>query len=239
MPSNCDNCKPTEHCVLNRCVDKCYGKVCEEGLQCVNGSCVTCKSFDCPEGQWCVKDLCVDSPCTGITCDEGEACVDGVCDKMCVDAQCPEGQQCGEDWNCVEDACDGSCSPLEYCDKGVCNKSNCGNDECVSGEVCMPGKGCDTDPCSLVGCPLKTRCKLSKTGVPQCVADVEQDEDALEKDDEKGYVVATGGGGLGGCTVSSNQNRSPITMGLGLLAFAFLYLKRRKRRRPARDRFRH
>jgi hypothetical protein len=119
MPSNCDDCKPTERCLLNRCVDKCYGVICDEGLQCVNGSCVTCKSFDCPEGQWCVNDRCVSSPCTGITCDEGEACVDGACYEMCVDDECPEGQQCDEDWQCVEDPCDDSWSAYRVSDASL------------------------------------------------------------------------------------------------------------------------
>jgi hypothetical protein len=92
----------------------------------------------------------------------------------------------------------------------------------------MPGIGCVTDPCSLVGCPPDTKCSLSQTGVPQCVEKtVEQNEDSVKKGD---YVYTTGGGGLGGCSVSANRNRSALTTGLGLLAFLFLYFRRRKSR---------
>jgi len=236
MPSNCDDCKPTEQCVLNRCVDKCDLLVCNPGLRCVDGSCVTCQSFDCPEGQWCVNDRCVSSPCTGITCDEGEACLEGVCYQICVDDQCPEGQQCDEDWQCTDDPCHGSCSADEYCDNGQCKEDPCRDFPCVNGEVCVSGIGCVPDPCSLVECPSGTTCKPSKTGVTQCLAkNVGKDKDALEEADDKGFIVATGGGGLGGCTVSSNHSRTAIAMGVFLFAFFLLHFRRRKSGRSKSD----
>ncbi|MBN1654819.1 MAG: hypothetical protein JXA30_13695 [Deltaproteobacteria bacterium] len=235
MPSNCDDCKPTERCVLNRCVDRCYGVVCEPGLKCVNGECVTCRIYGCPENQWCVNDRCVSSPCTGIDCEKGEACIEGECRPMCSDATCPEGQRCNEKWRCVADPCESSCSGDEYCVEGVCRENPCNELDCASGEVCVAG-ACVDNPCSRVACPSGYRCLLSKTGVPQCVErSVEQDKDAVSDDKESGYVYTTGGGGLGGCTVPSHGSRSMVGTGLAICALLALGFRRRRHKVVKRE----
>ena len=72
-------------CVLDESIISCEGVTCDEGYQCMQGTCVSLTSCDaatpCDEGYECVDNYCelVDDSCLDVVCDEGEICESGVC----------------------------------------------------------------------------------------------------------------------------------------------------------------
>ncbi|MCB9540636.1 MAG: lamin tail domain-containing protein, partial [Myxococcales bacterium] len=85
-----------------QCADPCFGVVCDEGLECVEGACVMidpCADVVCDDPQMCVDGECVDpDPCLDVICDGDDVCVDGECvaPDPCADVVCDDPLVCVE-----------------------------------------------------------------------------------------------------------------------------------------------
>lgn len=99
------------------CLDNpCHGIFCDEGLICINGTCVEvdetdpCEYVVCPPGQTCSSGTCVDETlngCDNVVCNDGEYCVNGVCisedENPCEGVICPIYYECDEESaSCVQ-----------------------------------------------------------------------------------------------------------------------------------------
>ena len=82
------NCEPLEYPCDTDEEDPCATKVCPEGQNCVNGTCIpdviNCGDVPCPVGYDCVNGICIPKDGNGIECINGMCpqdmkCVNGVC----------------------------------------------------------------------------------------------------------------------------------------------------------------
>lgn len=229
MPSACGVCGPTERCIDETCVDACDSVECEEGLTCINGACLTCRTIGCPDGELCIGDTCVKSPCAEVQCPDGEGCLNGTCHPLCSEKECGEGKICDENWECAEDGCDLTCLEHEYCDEGECRPDPCLDLNCRSDEVCVPDNGCVIDPCIHVNCPTDQKCSVSETGIPQCEKVDRIKNSEVKTDSEEQYVYAAGGGQLGSCTVAYWNGSDSVVLIFGLGFFFLLALSFRSK----------
>ena len=152
---------------------------------CVRGECaLPCQSRECPIGQECVDDVCLDIPCQN--CRSFEICENDRCLDLCSVLSCGEGQFCraGECVNgdcyaegceagkiCIDGQCQGddcdlvNCAQGQACLEGRCFAS-CAQSQCASGEVCVRGE-CLADACEGISCEEEERCEAGA-----CVRDL-------------------------------------------------------------------
>ena len=158
-----------------------FNAECGAGRVCVNGSCTigSCSSaeVDCPTGQMCEGDICVDiPPVTGecennAECGEGRICIDSSCFDGCRDdAECGAGRYCNENKCEVDDRpqrCGGNDECRFSCIDGVCRVPCAGEAEsfCQSVDVqfvaCLEsdaGEFCATTNQATSNCTLNTDC---------------------------------------------------------------------------------
>jgi hypothetical protein len=204
---------PPCHCdaLSKSCVDKCFGKKCPEGTQCVVKDLGRCHNIDkgctvtgCDIGQVCVDkgtdcdeppcQVCVADPCDGKECSDGQYCnAAGKCVGTCADVVCPRGTGC-RDGKCVDEPCAG-----RVCDVGVlCNPKTgrcdpslpnpCHGMSCDFFEVCDDGE-CVFNSCWNILCPPGTICRDGSCYAPGQTSNLDTDDewdsdDAVDPDDD-------------------------------------------------------
>jgi hypothetical protein len=149
------------------CVELEDGAACGQGGTCEAGECDTllpngeaCEQEDECESDYCVDDVCCNTPCAGecTACDgaqpgtcqpveDGTACEGGTCgDGLCVldspkelGEPCEAAEECGSgqcvDSVCCDSACDGECDACSTA-QGAAEDGTCGN---------AADRGCDDD----------------------------------------------------------------------------------------------
>ena len=204
---------PPCHCdaLSKSCVDKCFGKKCPEGTQCVVKDLGRCHDIDkgctvtgCDIGQVCVDkgtdcdeppcQVCVTDPCDGKECSDGQYCnAAGKCVGTCADVVCPRGTGC-RDGKCVDEPCAG-----RVCDVGVlCNPKTgrcdpslpnpCHGMSCDFFELCDDGE-CVFNSCWNILCPPGTICRDGSCYAPGQTSNLDTDDDwdsddAVDSDDD-------------------------------------------------------
>lgn len=180
--------------------------LCDQGEQCVRGSCVPfCgEEFPCLGGDVCENQVCVHPDCVGKVCDAGQACRAGACVAPCDGVVCPGRQVC-QVGVCV-DPCEGAvCPEGRVCDGGVCVLS-CDCAGCGAGEACQVATGLCVEPgCESVSCGPSEQC-VAGACVSACEGAVcpegqacsEGRCEAVAGDDDAGVSTTGGSGGLGG-----------------------------------------
>lgn len=224
LPSACASCQPNEECIDDRCVDRCDSITCEDTQRCIDGKCLTCRHFDCPQGEICIDERCVVDPCLQVVCDDAQACRQGKCVTLCIDSACDEGFSCNSDWECVKDGCDPTCEAGHYCDGHTCREGRCSKLTCSEGDVCVEGKGCIPDPCNTVTCPKDTLCELSERSVPQCRLEIDESDLA-----NPSRVATAGGGGFRGCAIQQRRTGSSAILVYLLLSLLLIRSGYRKK----------
>jgi hypothetical protein len=152
---------------------------------------------DCPSGQYCLDNLCLDGCNFDFECGSGKVCADGKCVASCSDTSpCPTGYACVSG-ACQIDATNPQCtSPADCggmpCVDNLCTTGCTANTDCPSGQLCSsqthtcfddpspkplcggnlqcPGQGqvCGTDGYCHYPCTDLPQCKLIDTRFVAC-----------------------------------------------------------------------
>ncbi|WAS92489.1 choice-of-anchor L domain-containing protein [Nannocystis punicea] len=149
------------------------------------GGCVP----DCPEGQYCLGDLCLpgcdddgdcvapstcdlaDHTCKGCTsdagCDPGSVCQDGTCMAGCSDGQpCDGGLACCGG-ACVDPLADPAhCGGCDPCEAPLHAAATCSMGQCDLGPCDDGWQDCDGDPAN--GCEKQGSCQCTPNAVEDC-----------------------------------------------------------------------
>jgi len=159
-----NDCGPCSNCINGECIEI----VCENNLQCIDGSCgcpqgtkydavtKSCVPVGCSSDSDCDScETCLAGNCTPIICGDGYQCFDerGCIYWPCTDTTCNNGADCGEDCGCLNGVCT-PCYLLECageCAEALGCKCNTNTDKCEPVDNC--GDYCDgSTPCLDQNC---------------------------------------------------------------------------------------
>ncbi|MCG5051994.1 MAG: hypothetical protein KA712_03450 [Myxococcales bacterium] len=214
------------------CIDRCEGVSCPEGFRCDKGSCLSCQTEGCPEGQLCRGAVCEPDPCRTVSCAAGTYCSEGSCVASCRGVRCnAQDKLACRLGQCAPDRCLGvACARTGFCHPatGQCEPNPCLLIRCLTGQVCVPTRAaCVPDPCLATACKGDDVCVVRTDGVAECLG-----PDQLPRLDPLDRVAAAGGGGCSCDVTGSASAPSPLVLLLSL-GLAFSFLKRRRRRARA------
>lgn len=162
-------------CVQNA---DCNGRICKEH-QCVidctavncqaptavcdpaTGGCVGCLSkTDCPAGNLCLGNRCIEGCETDNDCSGGLKCASGTCVQCITDAQCPLKQKCLQN-QCLSAECsrDTDCGSGKYCHPLLLSCETLPAKYCISNSDCTSILPFTSEMCDL----------LTRTCIPACM----------------------------------------------------------------------
>ena len=218
------------------------GAMCDGGLICDRGHCVTsCSSeFPCAAGLTCDEGRCVNEDCTGVDCPGNQSCRGGVCVDPCQDIKCPgsqicrvgrcvdpcNGVSCGTGKACKAGACVPGCDCYPCTDAGtkcsaktnLCVETACADVTCPDDQVCKAG-AC-VNACDGATCPETQTCLMG-----QCY-DIQGPNAGMVPD------VTEGGGSVAdGCSCRlspANDTPGALAIGSALLVLSLTVLRRRR-----------
>ena len=156
---------PQAICVRGECALPCQSRECPIGQECIDDVCLEIPCQNCRRFEICENDRCIDL-CSQVTCGADQFCRAGECiDGDCYTQECEEGKVC-INGQCQADDCDlVNCGLGQACLEGRCFET-CAQSQCANNEICIRGE-CLADACEGINCATGERCEAGG-----CIADL-------------------------------------------------------------------